>query len=144
MPNTTGLINEELLTGNERIVAEAKRRFKLCEEWEGNSRKLFLDDLKSSNADSDNGWQWPQNIRSNRDMEARPCLTINRTHQHNLQIINDAKQNKPRVAVRPVGNGASYEAAEIFEGVIRHIEYISNASVAYDTATKFQVEGGIG
>lgn len=138
------LINEELLQGDERIIAEAKRRFKQCEEWESRARKLFLEDIKFSNADSDNGYQWPNDIRRNRDVDERPCLTINKTHQHNLQIINDAKQNKPRAAVLPVGSGATYEAAQVYEGIFRHIEYISNATVAYDTATSFQVQGGIG
>lgn len=138
------LINEEGLDGDERIIAEAQRRFRYCEEWESRARKLFLEDIKFANADSDNGYQWPNEIRRNRDVDERPCLTINKTRQHNLQIINDAKQNKPRAAVRPVGNGATYEAAQVFEGIFRHIEYISNAQVAYDTATSFQVMGGIG
>ena len=139
-----GLINEELLTGDDKIIAEAQRRFKQCETWESRARKLFLDDIKFSNGDSDNGYQWPNDIRRNRDVDERPCLTINKVHQHNLQIINDAKQNKPRAAVVPVGNGATYEASQVFEGIFRHIEYISNATVAYDTATSFQVQGGIG
>lgn len=142
--NTADIANEEGLTGDDKIIAEAKRRFKQCEEWESRARKLFLEDIKFANADSDNGYQWPNEIRRNRDIDERPCLTINKTRQHNLQIINDAKQNKPRAAVRPVGNGATYDAAQVFEGIFRHIEYISNAGVAYDTATSFQVQGGIG
>jgi hypothetical protein len=138
------LINEEGLTGDDRIIAEAQRRFKYCEEWESRARKLFLEDLKFSQADSDNGYQWPNEVRRNRDVDERPCLTINKTRQHNLQIINDCKQNKPRCAVRPVGDGATYESAQVYEGLFRHIEYISNASVAYDTATSFQVQAGIG
>lgn len=136
--------NEDALTGDDKIIAEAQRRFRQCEEWEGRSRKLFLEDIKFSNGDSDNGWQWLNEVRRNRDIDKRPCLTINKTHQHNLQIINDAKQNKPRAKVNPVGNGATYDAAQVFEGIFRHIEYISNATVAYDTATSFQVQGGIG
>lgn len=135
---------EELLTGDDRIIAEAKRRFKQCEQWESRARKLFLEDIKFANADSDNGYQWPNDVRRSRDIDERPCLTINKTRQHNLQITNDARQNKPSAVVRPVGNGATYEAAQVFEGIFRHIEYISNASVAYDTATSFQVAGGIG
>jgi hypothetical protein len=144
MPYHPDLTNEEFLTGDERVIAEAQRRFKNCEEYESRARKLFLEDIKFANADSDNGYQWPNEIRRNRDVDERPCLTINKTRQHNLQIINDAKQNKPRAAVRPVGNGATYEASQVFEGIFRHIEYISNATAAYDTATSFQVQGGIG
>lgn len=138
------LLKEESLTGDDKTLAEAQRRFKQCEDYESRARKLFLEDIKFDAADSDNGYQWPNDIRRNRDVDERPCLTINKTRQHNLQIINDAKQNKPRAAVRPVGNGATYDSAQIFEGIFRHIEYISNASVAYDTATSFQVKGGIG
>ena len=138
------LDTEEGLTGDDRIVAEARRRFNKCQEWESQARKLFWEDVKFANGDSDNQYQWPGSIYRNRDIEDRPCLTINKVRQHNLQIMNDARQNKPSVKIRPVGNGATYEAADVFEGLIRHTEYISNAQDAYDTATKFQVQGGIG
>lgn len=129
---------------DDKIIVAAKTRFKQCEEWEATFRRLFVDDLKFANADSDNGYQWPDQMMSTRTLEQRPTLTINKTRQHNLQIINDAKQNKPAVTVHPVGNGATYEASQIFEGVIRHIEYVSNAQIAYDTATEFQVMAGLG
>jgi len=134
----------ETLGGDDRIVREAKTRLEYCSNREGECRKLFLEDIKFANADSNNGYQWPNDIQTNRNREKRPCLTINKTHQHNLQIINDAKQNKAAIKIRPVGNESTYEAAEVYEGIIRHIEYISNASDAYDTGVKFQVEGGIG
>src|SRR6185503_15508478 len=132
------------LTGDARIIAEAKQRFAYCEEWEGDARKGFIEDLKFANADPDNNWQWDDQLRTYRQDRRKPCLTINKTRQHNLQIINDAKQNKPGVNIRPVGDGATYDAAQTYEGVVRHIEYQSNAEAAYDTATSFQVQGGIG
>lgn len=135
---------EETLKGNDKIIAEAKRRFTQCESWESNARRRFLDDVRFANADSYNHYQWPDDIRNSRQLSQRPCLTINKTRQHNLQVINEARQNKPSVTIRPVGDGATFDAAQIYEGVIRHIEYISNAEVAYDTATTSQVEGGIG
>lgn len=132
------------LSGDEEIIAEAKKRFRHCEEWESEFRVLYVQDLKFADADPDNGWQWDSTMVAERDGLRKPSLTINKTRQHNLQIINDAKQNKPGVNVRPVGDGASYDAAQVFEGVVRHIEYQSNAEVAYDTATTFQVKAGIG
>lgn len=138
------LDREEGLKGDNKILAQVKRHFNLCEEWEQHQRSLFLDDTKFANADSDNGYQWPNDIYSRRDDEDKPCLTINKTRQHNLQIINDAKKNKPAMKFRPSGNGATFKAAQVFEGLARHTEYISNATDAYDTATKSQVEGGIG
>ena len=135
---------EESLKGDERVIAEIKRRFKQCQDWESKQRKLFLEDIKFANADADNGYQWPNDIYTNRNGDNRPCLTINKVRQHNLQIVNDAKQNKPSIKFRPVGDGATYDAAQIFEGLARHTEYISNATSIYDSATRSQVEGGIG
>lgn len=132
------------MTPEERVVFEAKKRFKRCESYEQKARNHFVQDTKFANADAYNHWQWEDALRRNRELDQAPCLTINKVRQHNLQIINDARQNKPSVSVKAVGNGATYEAAEVFEGVIRHIEYVSNAQAAYDTATIHQVEGGIG
>lgn len=131
------------LSKDEKIVREAKDRMTDVLDVEGEFRKRFIDDLKFANADPDNLYQWPNSLIKTRGDE-RPCLTINETRIHNFQIINDAKQNKPSVKVKGVGNGSTYESAQIMEDVIRHIEYVSNAQSAYDVATKFQVEGGIG
>jgi hypothetical protein len=129
---------------NDKIVTEAKERFTKCEDWEADTRRKFIEDLKFANADPDNGWQWDAAITTNRINDDKPCLTINKTRQHNLIITNDAKQNKPGVNIKPVGDGASYDAAQVFEGVVRHVEYQSNAEQAYDTASMFQVQGGVG
>lgn len=126
------------------LLDEARARFKRCQDWEVEARRRFVEDRKFANADSDNGWQWEQGTWDSRNLENRPCLTINKTRQHNLQIINDARQNKPEVDVRPIGADASYQAAQIFESIVRHIEYISNAQSIYDRATLHMVEGGIG
>jgi len=129
---------------NAKIVAEAKERFARCEEAESEFRKRFVEDLRFANGDSDNGWQWPDQIRTTREGDARPCLTINKTRQHNLQIINDAKQNKPSVKTLPVDGDADIEIAKILDGIVRHIEYNSHAEIVYDTATEFAVQGGLG
>lgn len=130
------------VTDDEKIVKEAKERFELCRSWESDSRKRFIEDIKFANGDSDNQWQWTTDLITARN--GKPSLTINKVQQHNFQITNDAKQNKPGVNIRPVGEEATYEAAEVFEGIVRHIEYQSNAEQAYDTASDHQVEGGFG
>jgi hypothetical protein len=89
-------------------------------------------------------YQWDKWVIGDRMTNSRPCLTINKTQQHNLQIINDGKQNKPGVTIRPVGGDASFEAAQVFQEVVRHIEYISNAENVYDYAAQFQVNAGWG
>ena len=144
MADTFGTINLDVLSGDEKIVAEAKGRFRRCEQWESDFRKAFLEDVRFSCADAYNMWQWPNDIRRNRDVDQRPVLTVNKTNVHCLQIINDSLQNPASVSIKPTGGGASYESAEILESIVRRIEYISNAQSAYAKAIEFQVRGGIG
>lgn len=132
---------------DDKLIREAKKRFKRCAEWESTWRQRFIADIKFANADARNMYQWPQVLMDARGYgggDERPCLTVNKTRQHNLQIINDGRQNKTAVRIKPVGDGATYEAAQVMEGIVRHIEYISNAQTVYTNASKFQVQGGIG
>jgi hypothetical protein len=131
-------------TEDEKIVEEAQKRFRACEDWESQAWANFEYDYKFANGDSVNMFQWDNWVIGDRLDQDRPCLTINKTMQHNLQIINDGKQNKPGVNIRPVGDEASFDAAQIFEEICRHIEYISSAENIYDKASEFQVIGGIG
>lgn len=126
------------------IIARAKDRFRACQERESTFRQRFVDDIKFLFADSDNQEQWNAAVRAQRQLDARPMLTINKTHTHWLHVVNDGKSNKPSIHVHPTGDQATYEAAQVFEGIIRHIEYASDAQSAYDVASEFQVGGGIG
>ena len=101
------------------ILTMAQTRFRKCRDWEDVFRQRFIDDIKIANADADNGYQWPNDIKRNRDIDQRPTLTINMIRQHNKMIINDAKQNKPEIKIRPVGNGATYDAAQMWQGIMR-------------------------
>lgn len=136
-----GFTNSE---ADQKLLDGAKKRFERCQRWESTARNNFLNDIKFANADSYNGYQWPNNIRNDRTNESRPTLTINKTRQHNLQIVNDAKQNKTSVTIHPTGDGATYEAAQALEDLVRHVEYQSNAQAAYGQAVTFQVTAGKG
>ncbi len=129
---------------SDKLLAEVKKRFKRCEDFEIEARALWRADVRFANGDPDNGWQWDDMMRKARQQDKRPCLTINKTKQHNRQITNDQRQNKPAIRVYPVDSGADKKTAEIINGVIRHIEQNSNAEVAYDTAAEHQVDGGLG
>ena len=134
----------EGLSEDDKIVQEAKDEFKLDQEWEADFRSISLSDVKFANGDSDNGWQWPDDLRKDREKNKRPALTINKVAQYVALITNNARQNKPSINIKPMGQEASYEAAQILEGLMRHIEYISSAQNIYDEATESQVEAGIG
>lgn len=124
------------------ILEEARKRFKRAYDWEANARARFIDDIKFDAGDAYNNWQWPNDQITRR--QGRPCLTINRARQHNLDILNDARQSRVAIKVRPLRDGASYDSAEMLDGIIRHIEYLSNADSAYQMALGFAVRGGIG
>jgi len=128
--------------GDAAILREAKERFERCVGWESAWRDRALFDTKFANADPHNMWQWDTSVKADRG--SRPCLTYNQVRQHNLQVINDARQNKAQIKVTPTGGQASYEAAQVFSGIIRRIEYQSKAVDAYSTAIFHQVESGIG
>ena len=126
------------------VVKKLKKRYAKCVDWEAEARNRFDYDVKFANGDAHNKFQWDSTLAQNRELEDRPVLTINKTNQHNLLVINDAKQNKPGVRVRPVSDEASFAAAEVYQELVYHTETISNAETVYDSATTFQVEGGIG
>lgn len=126
------------------MVKEAQERFERTARYYHNARKNWIEDLKFDCADSINQYQWPNAIRRSRDVDERPCLTINKTRQHNLNIINEAKKQPPGIKISATGNGATFEAAQVYMAWARHIEYKSDAPTAYNTATGFQVRSGMG
>lgn len=132
------------VSGNDSVMLQAKKRFKWCAEWEGDFRPRFIEDVKFANGDSDNGYQWPNDVRRNRDVDARPCLTMNLIRQHNKNISNEARKNKASVRVVGTGNGATEQSASAFRDCMRHIEMISKAQNAYTIARGWQIDGGIG
>lgn len=129
-------------TADERIVLEAHRRFDRCVERESKARENGRRDKRFANADAYNMHQWDEGTLADRG--DRPCLTINKVRQHNLQICNDQRQHKTQIKVVPTGGGATYEAAQVFSACIRRIEAQSKAVDAYSTAGFDQVETGLG
>ncbi len=121
------------------FIELAMERWKLAEEAEAETRKASLDDLKFSTGGEN---QWYAEIVSQRRLEGRPCLTMNRTQQMIRQVVNEYRQQRPAIHVNPVGDGADVETAEIMEGLIRHVEVNSEAEVAYDDAFEAMVRCG--
>ena len=132
------------------ILATARSRLDLAVSALSESREDEVDDLKFYAGSPDNHWQWPADVLATRGavqgqtINARPCLTINKLPQHVRQVTNDMRQNRPGAKVIPVDDKADLQVAEILNGMIRHIEYISDADVAYDTACENQVSYGEG
>jgi hypothetical protein len=132
------------------ILATARDRLNMAIGALSESREDEIDDLKFYAGSPDNRWQWPADVLATRGsvqgqtINARPCLTVNKLPQHVRQVTNDQRQNRPSGKVIPADDHADVEVAEIFNGMVRHIEYISDADVAYDTACENQVSYGEG
>jgi hypothetical protein len=132
------------------VLATMRYRFQMAMSAYSESREDELDDLRFMAGSPDNQWQWPADVLATRGsvqgqtINARPCLTINKLPQHVKQVTNEQRQNRPSGKVIPADDKGDVEVAEIFEGMVRHIEYMSDADVVYDTACENQVTYGEG
>lgn len=102
---------------------------------------------KNYKADNDFslGIQWEPGVKASRSVKdaERPCIVVNKIDPMVHRIVNSAKQQKLSVEVKPQGD-ADTDTAEIFGGMLRNFEYVSNAVRAYMWAFECAVRGGIG
>ena len=123
----------------EEILELAKERFARAADAESENRTQALEDIRFENGD-----QWPESILRDRRAENRPALVINRVPAFVRQVVNDIRQIRPAIKVRPVDNQADPRTAEVLNGMIRAIEQSSNAEGAYDWGSEHSVKGGFG
>ena len=111
------------------------------------------------------GEQWPSQVRTERELEQRPCLVNNVLPTFVDQVLGDQRQNKPSIKVNPVdmvsikpseeekpeelkinsvAGQNDYNLAECFTGLIKNIEYNCDAETAYDMAFQACVQSGFG
>jgi hypothetical protein len=121
------------------LIEEVRTRLNLAIDSESANRAAAQSDLKFAAGD-----QWPAEIKQQRMLDRRPCLTINKTDTFVRSVVNNMRQQRPRIKVHPVSSGADQAVAEVIEGLIRHIEVSSNADAAYDTGADYQVRMGWG
>lgn len=131
------------------IISEVQKRYEEASSHTSQWRSRARDDLRFFHADAYNHAQWDDAVYQARagtfGGSPRPCLTINKTAQHVFQVENEARQSQMGVKVNATGFGAMAEAADAIEGIIRHIEYQSNAQQnAYACAIQGQVRAGLG
>ena len=120
-------------------IQDAIKFLRLVGEADSNNRQEALQDLKFAAGD-----QWPVEIQNSRNIEARPCLTINKIDAYVRQVCNQQRQQRPRIKVHPINNEGDLKVAQVIEGITRHIEVNSNADTAYDTAFDYAVRMGWG
>lgn len=130
---------ERDLNSDEGIWRECAERLAIAISAESENRKNGLEAIKFRW-----GEQWPVDVKNARTTQARPALTINHTNISCQRQENTLRQQRPRIKVHPVGEGANVDTAAKVQGLIRHIENRSYASVAYDRGGKGSIDVGFG
>lgn len=150
MTDSIGIVAASNVAKDDSVLSVMRSRMTMAISALSGTRDSELDDLRFYAGSPDNQWQWPNDVLQTRGssqgpvVSARPCLTINKLPQHVKQITNEQRMNRPTIKVLPVDDKSDIEMADVFNGVIRHIEYTSDADVAYDTACENQVTYGEG
>lgn len=121
------------------LLKLARTRMAEAIEADRDNRLEEMDDLEKLV-----GKHWPEDIRREREAEGKPCLTMNRLPQFVRQVTGDIRRMNPAIKVIPADRGASKEVADIYEGLIRQIEYASNASRIYERAAEQAAASSIG
>ena len=122
-----------------KLIGVAKKHFTHARTVETTNRKEGVEDLKFLN-----GEHWSAADAAARAADGRPCITENRIPTFANQIKNDQRQNRPAIAISPMGDKASKKDAKMLRGMIRAIERDSSADVAYDTGFASAVDNGWG
>lgn len=136
---TDDTVETDEASSDEGIIRLARERFKHCQDAYTEIHKQGrLDDEFSA------GEQWPSDVKSDREAQGRPCLTVNRLSQFIRQVVNDQKQNNPSVTYSPEDDHADIETAKIYQGINRNIEKNSNADGARDWAFDGAARRGFG
>lgn len=124
-----------------KVLKEARERFEAIVAADRENKDAALEDTKFVYLA---GAQWPDAIIKSRRDAGEPCLEFPQLKQYVKAVVNDQRQKRPGIRVHPAGGDASKEVAEIIQGMIRGIEYDSQAEAAYDTAFEHAVVGGRG
>lgn len=119
------------------IWEEARDRLQIAVEAYSDNRKRAKEAMQFREGDQ---WDDDPNVAT----DDSPELTINLTDAFVRRVVNNIKQQRPRGKCHPVGDGADVELAEIINGIGRHIEARSEASIAYDLAAERAVDAGEG
>lgn len=133
--------DKEAAESEDDFLALVRERYKRCIEAETDNRDRAREALKFRDLDQ---WdEFTRNERTNDPEGARPCLVVDKLNQHVNQVVNDERQNRPQIKVRPV-EGGDVEVAKVYDGLMRHIQDRSHADIAYDTGFEAAVDGGFG
>ena len=131
--------DEDDADSKEKILETMRKRMEQVISAEAGNRKSGLDDKQFLA-----GNQWPTEVMAQRNLDKRPCLTINKLPTFVSQVVNGQRENRPSINISPTGDMGDPEVAKMYRGLIRFIERDCHADGAYDTAFDDAVTMGWG
>jgi hypothetical protein len=133
------------MTDDRKFLELARKRFREDCEAERDIRREAEIDLDFLSGKG----QWTSardgvDIKAAREAAGRPALTFNKLPTYVQSVANEARQNKPQPKVNAISGGATQDTANVINGILRHIQYRSQADIAYDTALDYSAGGSFG
>lgn len=123
----------------EEIIEEINEKFEIAKEFWAPIHAAYLEDLKFAS-----GEQWDEKTKSARKIEGLSSLVYNKFPALYKYIVNNVRANLPGIKCSPTSEGANKNTAKVLDGLLKFIQYQSNAKQAYINALLGCVIGGIG
>lgn len=124
---------------DDEIIALARRRMDDAASADQSNRDEAKDDLRFLIGD-----QWPADLRQERDLAKKPCLTFNGLPQFVRRVTGQIRSMNPAIRVIPADGSATPDVAEIMAGMIRQIEYECDGTSVYERAGELAAACGMG
>jgi hypothetical protein len=125
---------------DEDIVAQALEEYKDDKDGWSHIYDSMDDDLLFLSDEPFAQWD-PKLLQDRRN---RPIYQVDQLSQFVHQVENEERMNTPSIEIIPDDEMTDVKKAEVVQGIIRGIEYKSNADAAYDTAGSFAIRGSLG
>jgi hypothetical protein len=90
------------------------------------------------------GLQWDERTKHERDIVRRPALVFNRMPGFLHQVENEVRRNKIAIKISPVDAGIDQDTAAVDQGLIRQIQYNSEADTDLHAAFVEACRSGLG
>ena len=90
------------------------------------------------------GGQWDESVKRQREEAGRPALEFPELHTYVNRLVNQGRKDRPQPKVSPGDADSTQDVAAFWEARLRHVQYASQADVAYDTALDGAATGGFG
>lgn len=122
----------------EDFLRDMRVQFALDLEFDNDNREAAIEDSAFVA-----GEQWDDTMRADREMDNKPCITVNRLPAFVGQVVGNRRLNETVIKVSP-DIGGSKKVAFVRQGLIRSVEKTSKADRAYNNAFQNAVICGIG